>query len=284
MKYCLTLVFAMVFQLLDAQTPAMTTEHGYRFYHHIKKGGQQPKRGETIKAFVNVFIGDTLLSSSRKNLGGAYKYDIPAADATPDHVPPIMDAVLLMGIGDSGTIFQPVDSTMRNFLPKAVQNEPELRFEIALAQIISEADKAKAEQATSARIARLKVDIQNKIKEYNGGLLNDKITTNPSGLKMLILTKGPGKPIKSGEVVQVHYFGFLPDGTMFDNSFEKRHPLTFPAGVGQMMAGFDEGLLNLNKGGRAYLFIPNKLAYGDEAAAGGLIPPKSDLIFYIEVL
>lgn len=276
--------FLLITGTLLAQTPAITTEHGYRFYHHINKGGQKPKRGETIKAYVNIFIGDTLLSSSRKNLRGTYKFDIAPEGATLDHYPPIMDAVLLMGIGDSATIFQTIDTTMRRFVPKAVQNEKELRFEIALVQIISAEEKAVAEQAAIARAAALKQKAQSKVQEYTSGALANQLTTRPSGLKMLVEETGRGRPVREGEAIQVHYYGFLTNGTCFDNSFDRRQPIAFPAGVGQMIPGFDEAVMTLTHGSKAYLFIPSKLGYGDTVAADGRIPANSELIFYIELL
>ena len=280
--------FLFVFFLLAttfwAQTPAISTEHGYRFYHHITTGGQKPKRGETIKAYVNIFIGDTLLSSSRKNLGGTYKFDIAPEGAELDHYPPLMDAALLMGIGDSATIFQPVDSNMRQYLPKAVQNEKELRFEIALVKIISTEDKARSDQAAAQRAILLKQKVQATVQEYYSGNLNDKLTTTASGLKILLLEKGAGRAVRENEAVQVHYFGFTPNGNSFANSFDKHHPLAFPAGVGQMIPGFDEGVMLLPHGSKAYLFIPSNLGYGENEGAGGLIPANSEIIFYIEIL
>ena len=284
MKFIYLFLISCCCAVAGAQTSGITTEHGYRFFHHINTGGPKAQRGETIKAYVNIYAGDSLLSSSRKNLGGTYKYDIPAPEAELQHFPPIMDASLLMAVGDSATIYQPVDDNMRSYLPKGAENTKELRFEIAMAQIITSADKAKADQAFAQRAARLKTDVENKIREYNAGLLNDKIRTLPSGLKLLVQEKGSGPVVVKGRPVQLHYYGYLPNGTMFDNSFEKRHPLAFPAGVGQVNAGLDEGVQLLNRGARAYLFIPNKLAYGNEEDAGGKIPAGSDLVFYVEIL
>jgi FKBP-type peptidyl-prolyl cis-trans isomerase len=284
LKFSLFFGFLLLSIFCNAQTPAFITEHGYRFYHHINLGGQKPKRGETIKAYVNVFIGDTLVSSSRKNLGGAYKFDIAPEDATLDHYPPLMDAALLMGIGDSATIFQPLDTAMRRFVPKNIKNAEEIRFEIALSQIISAEDKAKADQAFAARAATLKTIVETKIKDYASGALNNQLTTTQSGLKMLVAEKGSGRKIKTNEAVQVHYYGYLINGTSFDNSFDRRQALAFPVGVGQMIPGFDEGVSLLNHGSKAYLFIPSELGYGASDAAGGAIPANSELIFYIEVL
>jgi FKBP-type peptidyl-prolyl cis-trans isomerase len=284
MKITFLFGFLLLATTFWAQTPAGVTEHGYRFYHHINKGGQKPKRGETIRAYVNVFIGDTLLSSSRKNLGGTYKFDIAPEGSTLNHYPPMMDAALLMGIGDSATVFQPIDSAMRQFVPKAVQHLKELRFEIALVQIISMEDKFKAEQAFAARAAILKQTAEEVVLQYSAGNLATPLTTTKTGLKMLVLEKGPGKIVRENEAVQVHYFGFLTNGTCFDNSFDRRQPLAFPVGVGQMIPGFDEGVMALTHGSKAYLFLPSNLAYGENEAADGRIPPNAEIIFYIEVL
>lgn len=283
LKFKFLFGFLLLASTFWAQTPAITTEHGYRFYHHVKTNGLKPKRGESIRAYVNVFAGDTLLSSSRKNLGGTYKFDIAPEGQVMEHYPPMMDATLLMGVGDSATIFQPVDSTMRKFLPKSVKDINELRFEIALVQVITMADKAKADQAFAEKAAILRKTVEQRIKDYVAGSLDAQLTTTKSGLKMLVVEKGAGRQVRTNEAVQVHYYGFIRNGTCFDNSFDKRRPLAFPVGIGQMIPGFDEGVLALTHGSKAYLFIPSSLGYGDQEAADGAIPPNSELIFYIEV-
>ncbi|MFZ1281290.1 MAG: FKBP-type peptidyl-prolyl cis-trans isomerase, partial [Ignavibacteriaceae bacterium] len=82
--------------------------------------------------------------------------------------------------------------------------------------------------------------------------------------------------------IVVHYSGFLLDGTKFDSSVERDEPLTFMAGVGQVIPGWDEGLLLLKKGSKARLVIPDSLAYGDRDL--GKIPPKSTLVFDVEIV
>ena len=77
--------------------------------------------------------------------------------------------------------------------------------------------------------------------------------------------------------VVVHYSGFLLDGTKFDSSVERDEPLTFVAGAGQVIPGWDEGLLLLKKGSKARFIIPSNLAYGDRDL--GKIPPNSTLSF-----
>jgi len=104
-----------------------------------------------------------------------------------------------------------------------------------------------------------------------------------SGLKILIEKEGTGRKPKAGEWVQVHYTGYLPDGTKFDSSYDRGQPIGFQVGKGRVIAGWDEGIMQLKEGAKAYLFIPSHLGYG-ERGAGGVIPPNSDLIFKVELV
>jgi FKBP-type peptidyl-prolyl cis-trans isomerase len=106
--------------------------------------------------------------------------------------------------------------------------------------------------------------------------------TTASGLKYAIIKEGEGLLVQPQQQVRVHYSGFLLNGTKFDSSVERDEPLTFMAGVGQVIPGWDEGLLLLKKGSKARLVIPDSLAYGDRDL--GKIPPKSTLIFDVEIV
>ena len=73
------------------------------------------------------------------------------------------------------------------------------------------------------------------------------------------------------------------DGTVFDSSYKRNQPIDFAIGVGQVIAGWDEGIQLLKVGDKARLVIPSNLAYG-EAGAGGVIPPNATLIFDVELM
>ncbi|MFN0214907.1 MAG: FKBP-type peptidyl-prolyl cis-trans isomerase [Saprospiraceae bacterium] len=282
LNFKVLLAIFLVFCITKAQAQS-TTEHGYRYFHHLKKEGKKPQRGEAIIANVDVYVGNFLLSSSKKNPGGAYRFDIPGPDEEVNHYPPLMDAGLLMAIGDSLTIFQNVDENMRQYLPPEEREQKEIRFEVVLLEIVTLEQKAEAARVLEAAVQPIAQKVQAKAKAYSAGLLNNELNAFPSGLKMVVEAIGDGPTVQEGEVLQVHYYGCLRDGTPFDNSFIHRKPLQFPAGAGQMIPGFDEGVLHLNHGARAYLFIPPSLAYGDQEAAGGSIPANSELVFYIEI-
>jgi len=106
---------------------------------------------------------------------------------------------------------------------------------------------------------------------------------DPSGLKILIEKEGTGPKPKAGEWVQVHYTGYLPDGTKFDSSLDRGQPIRFQVGKGRVIAGWDKGIMQLKEGSKAILFIPPYLGYG-ERGAGGVIPPNADLIFEVELV
>jgi len=104
-----------------------------------------------------------------------------------------------------------------------------------------------------------------------------------SGLRYKVLQEGNGKQATKGSNVSVHYKGQLVDGTVFDSSYQRKQPIDFQVGIGQVIAGWDEGLLLLKVGDKARFVIPSNLAYGSQGA-GGVIPPDATLIFDVELM
>lgn len=104
-----------------------------------------------------------------------------------------------------------------------------------------------------------------------------------SGLYYTITKEGEGESPKKGAQVSVHYKGTLVDGTVFDSSYQRNQPIDFSVGVGQVIPGWDEGILLLAKGAAARFVIPSHLAYGAQGA-GGVIPPNATLVFEVELV
>lgn len=104
-----------------------------------------------------------------------------------------------------------------------------------------------------------------------------------SGLRYKILQEGSGKKATKEAGVSVHYKGQLLDGTVFDSSYKRKQPLDFKVGIGQVIPGWDEGILLLKVGDKARFVIPSDLAYGARGA-GGVIPPNAVLIFDVELM
>ncbi len=106
-------------------------------------------------------------------------------------------------------------------------------------------------------------------------------TVTASGLKIFDFVVGTGSVAENDSLLVVDYIGWLEDGTVFDTSLLGQ-PISFILGVGQVIPGWEEGLLNMRVGGERQLVIPPDLAYG--AAGQGSIPPNATLIFEVELL
>lgn len=108
------------------------------------------------------------------------------------------------------------------------------------------------------------------------------MNTTPSGLQFEDTKLGTGTTAKSGDTVTVHYTGKLDDGTLFDSS-RQRAPFTFRLDMGEVIAGWDEGVAGMMVGGQRTLIIPPALGYGTRGA-GNVIPPNATLHFEVELL
>lgn len=107
--------------------------------------------------------------------------------------------------------------------------------------------------------------------------------TTDSGLQYDDLQEGTGTAAKSGDSVEVHYTGWLKDGTKFDSSHDRHSPFVFPLGAGRVIKGWDEGVAGMKPGGKRKLIIPADLGYGSRGA-GSAIPPNAELTFEVELL
>ena len=104
-----------------------------------------------------------------------------------------------------------------------------------------------------------------------------------SGLRYKIINKGTGVQAEKGKNVSVHYKGALANGTEFDSSYKRNQPIDFPLGMGNVIAGWDEGIALLKVGDKARFVIPPHLGYGAQGA-GGVIPPNAILVFDVELV
>ena len=97
------------------------------------------------------------------------------------------------------------------------------------------------------------------------------------------LKTGTGTQAKAGQTVEVHYTGWLTDGTKFDSSLDRNDLFSFVLGTGQVIRGWDQGVATMRVGDKVRLTIPPELAYGSQGFPGA-IPPNSTLIFEVELL
>jgi len=119
-------------------------------------------------------------------------------------------------------------------------------------------------------------------KEFVNTKWPDAITTETC-LKYIVIKKGKGKKPVKGTKIKVHYIGKLLNGKMFDSSIDRGQPIEFEVGIGRVIKGWDEALLDMKKGEKRILIIPPNLAYGKKGA-GSAIPPDATLIFEVELI
>lgn len=124
---------------------------------------------------------------------------------------------------------------------------------------------------------------EKKTEKKNEQVNNNKDNKNMD-LKIETVQEGKGDvKTKNGDTISVHYTGKLENGTKFDSSLDRGTPFDFTIGEGQVIAGWEKGLLDMKVGEKRILTIPSDMGYGAQGA-GGVIPPNATLIFEVELM
>ena len=152
-------------------------------------------------------------------------------------------------------------------------------------------EQAIMNERNSAQLATDGEIIDNYLTENN--LIAQK---TQSGLRYIIAREGKGEKVAAGQEVKIHYAGYLLDGTLFDTSMESAakasgtytkgrpyEPLSLTAGSGQVIQGWEEAILLMNKGSKIRVWIPSPLAYGPQSRSA-LIKENSILVFDMEMV
>lgn len=105
---------------------------------------------------------------------------------------------------------------------------------------------------------------------------------NVTELKIEDIKVGNGNAVKAGDTAEVNYSGTFLDGRKFDSSYDRNQTFSFSVGAGEVIQGWDQGLIGMKVGGKRKLLIPSDLAYGPTGA--GPIPPNTPLAFEIELV
>ncbi len=103
-------------------------------------------------------------------------------------------------------------------------------------------------------------------------------------LEVVVLSRGDGPLVEAGQDIEVHYLGQSWQGGVFDNSFDRGSSISFPIGVGAVIAGWDEGLVGQQVGSRVLLSIPSHLAYGDRGVPQAGIKGGDTLVFVVDIV
>ncbi len=205
---------------------------------------------------------------------------------------PLLEAMESAAIGDTLIITMPMDSIPQMKSNPQFANLEYLKYTLVLIDIKDEAARKAADEelrlereaameVSKKRIPGIEKMIATTLSDYRGGKLKTEQLDN--GLKYIIHEQGLGVQAVNDDRVAVDYYGVTLEGKMFDNSFMRGAPYTFPLGKGQVIKGWDFGIPLLKEGGKATLFIPYDLAYG-EAGSPPNIGPKAELVFYVELV
>ena len=261
----------------------------YKFFSQNE--GKQPEIGELLDVGICCFINDT----------NAF---IPYVENTMQLAKPLFAGDLFEGMammhkGDSASFIVKIDSTFIKMmgypsLPKEYKPTDIMRFEVRVDDIYPENEfpqhyAAKIRKMNEEHISQMKAahpeETAQAAQELAEYLSANGVEAQPtaSGLYYVRTVEGNGEKPISGQMVTVHYTGKLLDGTVFDSSVERGVPYNTAIGVGQVIPGWDEGILMMSKGEKGVLYIPYYLAYGDMGSAPA-IPPYANLVFEVELI
>jgi FKBP-type peptidyl-prolyl cis-trans isomerase FkpA len=290
------LLFSMLSLLLmvgcASEGRRLKTESGYE-YEIVRKGSSEAIPVNSYVFFNMSLMADDSLLQSTASMGKPSVLKLMEDNKNYGQLEPLIDLMATLHEGDSLMFYFPLDSFDSKPPAFATITGP-LVYHVGIVDVMNEtefeahSDSIQQEQEAVRELVRVRLpEVEAKAKEvydaFKKGELDAQIKTTDSGLRYIIHEEGDGpKPVK-GDQVSVHYYGMLDaDAKMFDTSFRGGQPYQFPLGVGQVIPGWDEGLLLLNKGTKATFFIPASLAYG-AAGSPPVIPENADLIFYVEL-
>lgn len=262
----------------------------YQFFNQ-NTDAEQPKVGDLIDMRIFCAVNDTNIIVANSDNTLPLEAPMFAGD--------FYEGLAMMHKGDSASFIVNIDSTFIKWfhqpsLPEEFKSTDVLRFEVRVDDFYPESEyaaryAAKVRKDIDARIEKMKANhpeetatAAQQLTEY---LTKNKIEVQPtaSGLYYVKTQDGNGEKPEVGQMARVHYTGRLLDGTLFDSSIERGQPIEFPLGVGQVIPGWDEGIMMMSKGEKGMLYIPYYLAYGDRQA-GDKIAPFSNLMFEVELI
>ncbi|ENV65261.1 FKBP-type 22KD peptidyl-prolyl cis-trans isomerase [Acinetobacter junii] len=187
----------------------------------------------------------------------------------------------LMGKGNTETLKDLNIETFVLGLEDAIKGKPATLSDEQMATVLNQYKK----RLEAKQLVEFQEQAEKNAQEGKNFLAENAkkpdIITTKSGLQYQVLQQGTGKSPKLTSTVKVNYEGRLIDGTVFDSSIARNHPVEFK--LNQVISGWTEGVQTMKEGGKSRFFVPSNLAYGD-VGAGDAIGPNSTLIFDIELL
>lgn len=263
-------------------------------------------KGDSIKEGDFISLNIIAKTDADSVLYNSYELDRASQTFVPK---PMYDgdlfyAVMKLTKGDSATIKVDIDSAEKKGQPRPQGIKGKyIIYTLKIEDVIHK--DTTNEQAFQTKIQEFFKVETDKAKGAEAPKLQKYIADNkleakklPSGLQVAVIKEGTGVQPKAGDSVQVNYTGKLTSGKVFDTSIKEtaqkeglynpgREPYTtlnLVIGRGNVIPGFDEGVMTMKKGGKSVLLIPSSLGYGEQGMQGGMIGPFTPLIFEIELV
>ena len=259
---------------------AGVTASGYPYKLHVQNKGMRPIIGDEVVYHQLLLKNDSVVRSTYLAFEPITAV-MPAKGDVADPPPPSYEGIFLMAINDSITLFQPMDSVKNYQRPRWLKKSDTLKYTLKLLDIrrkeIVEAERDSLKGIELIMIGKT----QQWIKDYQAGKL-ENLSKTDSGLSYIMHEQGTGKVAATKKYIQFHYAGFKMDGTILDNTYSRNQPAAYRVG-NKGILGWDELLPKLKEGGKATVFIPSKLAYGEKGREPK-VGPNEDLVFYLEVV
>lgn len=233
-----------------------TAESGLQYYVVEEGTGEMPEEGDPVRIDFTAWLTDGTRLDSSIDRGEPLVFVIGSGQIFPG----LSEGVQMMEEGGQWQFVIPPDLAFGEEGAGAIPPNTSLTFLVDLLEILPQGP------ATPTDVDEA---------DYE---------ETDSGLKYYVLEEGSGDEVKEGEPVTVNYTGWLAeDGTKFDSSYDRGQTFTFIPGSGQVIPGWEEGVIGMQVGERRQLVIPPELAYGEQGA-GNVIPPDATLIFEVEVV
>lgn len=279
MKIHYTFIIILLFSLVACKNSGNGyTEHSsgleYKFFD-TNTSGLSPGAGDIVVMSLKYFTADNELVDE----SDVYRMQV----TNPTYQGDIHTGLQMLQVGDSVCfILEAADYYERSRkmdLPKEFQQGDMVYIHLRLQNIIS------ASSLESERRSIYHTDEQQELSLLDDYLNRTNVVVEPSetGLYIIHKEEGMGNKAEVGDIVIVHYSGTTIDGKLFDTSLDKARPFKFTLGNNEVIPGWEQGFLDMKKGGKARFIIPSALAYGKKGFSN-VILPYSTLIFDVELI
>lgn len=291
-KNILALIMVLSFLISCGESkPKEKLINGFRTVVHNSTNGEKPNVGDYVFFNLDTYNDKREILDRSPRDENMPIYQITAPEEIQKNSSPIVELLGGLAIGDSASLYIPIDSFPQ--LDPSMVGAEYIEYVIEISKIMTneefeiEKKKRQDEQAAKALAAqeaapKILEGIESTLTDYLAGKNVGEVVDGPEGLKIIIMEPGEGETANSGQTCTVNYAGYLEDLSNFDNSYKRGTPYGVALGRNSVIQGWEKGLVFLNKGAKAILDIPSDLGYG--AAGNARIPADSRLLFHIEVI